>query len=1176
MTIPTHVRGRFVRSVRLDASQADSLEGYLPTARALDVVRRVVRGMSERGGTRAFSITGPYGSGKSSLAVFLDALCGPQKGQAYREALDLLAEHDAETAESLPIARQQLGVPSTGMARAVITAPQREPVTTTVLRALGNATKTFRSTRDLRERVEAALERAIDDKLASPSFHEIRELVEGIVNSRPLLLVIDEFGKNLEAYSESGADGDLYLLQELAEWSSSSNGLPLVVVTIQHLAFEAYAASDSTSKRREWAKVQGRFEDIPFVDSAAATRNLIASALDHGDDAGFRAVRESLAEAAADQATASGLPEIATAELIAATWPLHPTTLIALPELCSRYGQNERTLFSFLASAEPQSVSSWLSTRESDTLDWVRLDRVYDYFIESAGNFLVVSDEGARWTEIATAIRDAHGLSDAQRRVLKAVGILNLVATAGSLRASKPLLAFACADGQDGTEDEHAVEERLGELEVLGLVTFRDYAQEYRIWRGSDFDINSALRAARRSAEQSSPAKLLTDVRPMRPVVAARHSTQTGTVRAFSRIYADSSQSHVTQPKPNSVCDGVLVYRLDSTEITVNEDSGAPVVVVDAPHLRDVRSSAVEVAALLDVTRDPSLPADDQAARRELAERTAYARLHLDRAVTQAFGTSATWTWINPTGQDEPVTGESEATSFLSDVLDEAYSAGPERVAYEAINRAELTSAGARARRIVQEAIVTLPNHGKVKLGLEGSGAEVAMYQAVIEDSGIHTGANLAPPDDGTGWRNVWDAVVAELAGEDNAVSAKHLLDVMMRAPYGLREGTASLVLTALLVVESRNLAVYEHGTFTPRITAPVAERLVRNPGNFAIKHLGTVRRGRRWAAIKQLHDAFDELSVGNRPEQITLIATVQRLADIYREGHSAYASKTRTFFGPEAPGAEESATAADVRDALLDAREPDTLLFQALPAALGLPPIKQGPGGLAKEKVPFFAAAVAEAMKLVATANDQLALEIFDRVSLTAVPRDVAGKPLDRQQRMHALEADAAVLAAVDTVSQEVRSFVQACLMNPSSPVELGTQIATTVTGVAPHDWVDRVIPRNLAQLEETAQSFRRVSDLNRARTSHRDGDRTFDAFAVTLTAADGRTVDTTVTLTSEQREKVFSVIGEALDAIDDLGPSAVDSLLAGLTAHRLDPGIRERTVDGEPHDRDNGVHLG
>ncbi len=306
--------------------------------------------------------------------------------------------------------------------------------------------------------------RALDDKLATPSYHEIRDIVDRITAKRPLLLVIDEFGKNLEAYGESGADGDMYLCKNSRSghpphggsipwsWSPSNTSLS------RHTLLRASAA-----KRREWAKVQGRFEDIPYVDSAAATRSLISIALDHGSDLLFEQARREAAAAAVHGAEEAGLAEVASTDLVAACWPLHPSTLLVLPELCARFGQNERTLFSFLASPEPLSVSTWLSAFQAGQLEWVRLDRVYDYFVESAGNYLAISTSTSRWNEISIAIRDAHGLTDAQRRVLKTVGLLNLVASAGMLRASEAVVAFAASDGGEGTEDSQAVAARLSE-----------------------------------------------------------------------------------------------------------------------------------------------------------------------------------------------------------------------------------------------------------------------------------------------------------------------------------------------------------------------------------------------------------------------------------------------------------------------------------------------------------------------------------------------------------------------------------------------------------------------------------------------------------------------------------------------------------------------------------------
>jgi hypothetical protein len=497
------------------------------------------------------------------------------------------------------------------------------------------------------------------------------------------------------------------------------------------------------------------------------------------------------------------------------------------------------------------------------------------------------------------------------------------------LRASRDLVAYACVDGQEGTADAAQVTSRLTELEALGLLTHRDFAQEYRIWRGSDFDLNTALQVARRTVKDRSTAALLTDVRPMPPLVAGRHSTRTGTVRAFERSYADATIHSLAPPPPASVCDGLLVYRLEDTQLLLSDDATAPVVVVDAADLSAVAASAIELAALLEVAEDPSLPWNDLAARRELAERTAHARMSLDRDVTAAFAADATWTWINAPDGERVLTG-GIATSRLSQVLDEAYAQGPARVAYESINRAELTSAGAKARRTVQNAVVDPSKHAQAQLGLEGDGAEVAVYRAVLLDSGVHDpvlGVLRAPTGD-NGWARVWQATLDEIQQSDAAVSTDHLLDVMMSVPYGLREGTASLLLTALLVVEAPNLAVYEHGTFTPRITGPLVERLVRNPKNFAVKHLGTARKGRRWKVLTDLNRHLDDVHVGERPESITVLSTVRRLAVAYRAGHSTWSAKTRRFTGPDDVPSATIDDAVAVRKALTEAREPDVLLF--------------------------------------------------------------------------------------------------------------------------------------------------------------------------------------------------------------------------------------------------------
>lgn len=64
---------RFLRSVNLarDSVSGKGLDGYIVTASARQALARIGSGLSGLRTDRAFTLTGPYGSGKSSFALFL-------------------------------------------------------------------------------------------------------------------------------------------------------------------------------------------------------------------------------------------------------------------------------------------------------------------------------------------------------------------------------------------------------------------------------------------------------------------------------------------------------------------------------------------------------------------------------------------------------------------------------------------------------------------------------------------------------------------------------------------------------------------------------------------------------------------------------------------------------------------------------------------------------------------------------------------------------------------------------------------------------------------------------------------------------------------------------------------------------------------------------------------------
>lgn len=1140
-------RPRFARSINVERDIGTSaIDTYLPTARAIDAVHRLALALDQQGIERALSVTGPYGSGKSSLALLIDALLGPVGDPTRTAADDLLTSAAPDTARVLAAARRRHGADRSGFIRCLATA-QREPIVATVLRALLSGAQRFApstrqrsSHRGVVDRLTIMIRSLSGPQPVRPDSRSVCDAVAELGALAPVLLVIDEFGKNLEAFADSRSDADLFLLQELAERTRGNDALPLSIVTMQHMAFDEYTEGASVGQRREWAKIQGRFEDVPFVDSPAQTRALIAAAFEPCADAKLEAAIARWAEEASGSLRRYGLGEIAERDVVASSWPLHPLALCVLPDLCERFGQNERTLFSFLASREPHSAGAFLAETKwspQAPLPALRLHRVYDYFVGSAASLVGVSASATRWIEVDTRIRDASSLTAAQRRVVKTVGLLNLVAGGGTLRASRALVAWAAADGDVGTEDHPSVEARLRELEALGLVTWRDFADEYRVWQGSDFDIRSAVDLARRRLKGEPPTRVLEMIQPLGPLVAARHSHESGTLRAFSRRWVDSATAPVTPPGPEDRTDGLVLYVLDALPSAGIErfDGPKPVVTVTASDTGSLIEAAMEAAAVQAVLDSGEGLADDPVARRELTERAAEARSTLQGAFEATFGASVTKTsWrlldTDSGGLAIPVRGGSPALSW---VCDRAYPAAP-TVRNDMLNRHELTSQGAKARRMLIEAM--LGRSAESGLGIGGYGPERAMYESVLLAPRIHVphaGAHrFARPNASSTYRPVWDELVRQLDGAKvSRVRVSAVLAALAAPPYGVRPAFASVLLTAALIAHSADVALYEHGTYKPALTPEIFERLVRNPAHFELKHFATGARPRR----ELIDAAAAGISGGaERSTAPSLLGVVSRLVQM-ANSLPLYVRKTRHL--------AEGAIA--VRQAILTATEPDQLLFTDIPEALGfkpVPPTGRYPTATTAE----IAERLDSVMSHLSAAYPGLLLQIRRAVSeATAAPASHLRSNLAERARM----LDGKVL------DPRLRAFTSAVSAETGDEESWTEYVAMTVAGAPSQGWSDEDRNRFFVQVKEMGGILRRVEALNHEQLA---GDRVgFEAVRVTVTSQRGDESARVVWIDQAMREALKPVVGEAVQraqAVAGTNALARDLLMAFLAEDDTD----------------------
>ena len=1073
------VRARFARSANLerDVERHEPLDGYIVTSRALDVVERIAETAATGPAGGAWSVTGPYGSGKSSLALLIDAAFGGDS--AVRQvALRLIDESSREVGAQIRSSHRRHGTESCGFHRGLVTAG-REPLNRTVLWALYSAV--LRSYGKIPSRLafraSAALKAALadaesdDPRRTGPSPSALVDVARCLAEDAPLILMIDEFGKNLEAIRDGG-DADPYLLQQLAE-AGQGAGAPIFVLTLQHLSFEDHLAGTSSVQRREWAKVQGRFEDIAFVESAGQTRALIGTVFSV-DDNSLRARIKRWANSEAKAMRELGIADLADPLTVASCYPLHPLAALVLPELCNRHGQHERTLFSFLTSQHRASASSFLNQTDvpaQGPLPTIGLDAVYDYFVDGSALQIESAGVSGRWTEIATRLRDAHGLTPPQRRLAKAVALLNLVSTTGTVRASAAILARA----------GKSTDKTLAELERAGVVTYRDFADEYRIWQGTDVDINLLLDSARRRVGQRPLSEILSEIDHPQPVVAAKHSAKHDVLRVFRRRYANSSEQ-IEPLDAFSRFDGEVLLLVDSKgdvpSITRPWAGAKPIVAAIPGDVSALDTAAREVAAVHVALDDPSVT-DDWVARRELSERMAQTRTALDRALTDAFSSdSCRWVLL---GSEERELRGGRGSAALSDAADDAYRYTP-RVRNEMLNRAELTSQGAKARSLLLRAMI---EHGtEPGLSMQGYGPEVAMYRAFLQRTGLHgpdkrneAVAFQKPADESLqpAWRTLQEEFKRSTS---RRINLSDVYAALLSPPFGMKEGAIPVLVTAALIASSDEVAIYEHGTFMPLLTTELSERMVRNPGHFDIKHFANTTGARRQviealASRLNLQPSFRKHRVANVLTVVGhLVTRISRLDN--------YTLHTQNL----------TVETVRARGVLMTAVEPDELLFSSLPEALGFPPI------LAKareyELAEAYAAGVGEVLDELGDCFEQLLDQQFERLLETSA----------ETSRLTVMGQAASLVGEV--LDPDVRAFILA-LANDA--VEANKDwvkaVATVVVKKAPAEWTDEDLLRFWNELHEKFASFHRLLALHYERRAL--SSEPFDAFRWTVTRSDG-----------------------------------------------------------------------
>jgi DNA replication protein DnaC/ribosomal protein S15P/S13E len=848
---------------------------YIPTPNGKRVVGQLVDDFKK--GIRSFNLIGSYGTGKSSFLLALE--------QSLTKKKPYFEPHF--------ITNPKVGIIKiVGSFQSIIDAFASELNVT-----------------NKKNRVEHILSELYN------RYHDLGK------KSALLFVVIDEFGKFLEYAAQNNPEQELYFVQQLAEFVNNTDHNFALITTI-HQSFESYGFGLKETQRHEWSKIKGRFKEIVFNEPV---EQLLFLAAEHvatrlTEKQSKKALQDSYAIFV--KSKAFSITGNYSKEINEKIYPLDITAAYVLTLALQRYGQNERSLFSFLEATDFTSLDKFRRA----TSPFYSLPQVYDYLNFNLYSFITshynpdISALNVIKRAIEEVERNFDDDIDSYLKLVKAIGLLNIFSAAGSTldKAFWTVYAQSCMGIQNAS---HLIDE----LERKNIIFFRKHSKRLILFEGTDLNIHEALiEVANRVGEITDISTLLSRYVDLDPILAKKHAVLKGTPRFFQYVVSEEP----IDVAPEGEVDGFinLIFNERLTAQSVQEGSAHQQEAIlycyysNSEEIKELLRSLEKTTKVLEEHRD------DKIARRELENiQSSQKKVLTSFIVDSLFGsdTNVTWFWR---GNRIEFTKKTELVAFLSQICDEVYASAPVFIS-ELVNKHRVSGQIHNARKLYFRALAT--NWSLPDLGFDPGRfpAEKTLYLSLLKENNLATYVDEVSKGfrikKGSSFSELWkysNDFLKKAVKERKTVT--EFVKGLQKRPFKLKQGLIDIWVPTFLFLRREDFALYSEGAFVPTMTGDTLDIISKSPQDFSVKafEIEGVRLD-----IFNTYRIFLNLETKEALNTQSFIETVKPFMVFYK-GLKEYSKHTNRI----------STEAKSFREAINKATDPEQVFFEALPNALG------------------------------------------------------------------------------------------------------------------------------------------------------------------------------------------------------------------------------------------------
>jgi len=739
-----------------------------------------------------------------------------------------------------------------------------------------------------------------------------------------LFILVDEFGKVLEHAAKTNPEEELYFLQKFAEFVNVPTRNIILLCTL-HQNFTTYARKLDTAQRDEWNKVKGRFAEVIFTEPI---EQILLLASQHVKGYKREIVNaknfEKLFQIAKHSKLVATSLSLQTSELL---YPLDPISATCLTMAIQRYGQNERTLFSFLTSKGKGSIQEF---KPSENCTY-NLANVYDYAIYHFYSYLSeANSDSMKWRAIRDSIERAESgvLQNSQIKhallIIKSIGLLNLFSSSNVSFTKEMLLVYA-----KHALDIKNAETILQRLEECKIIRFAAYKSQYILFEGTDINIEDAmLNAATNIPIPQATVNELNEFMTLKVTHAVSEYYRTGTPRFFEFLPTNEPLTRT----PSDDLDGFiqLVFPLGDNilqeTIVQSKNNDEAILYGYFTNVDTITHHLYQIKKLQYVIE--TIAFEDRVAKKELLNILDYEKYLLNNAINESvYSGNDNVVWIYK-GEILHIDSLKKFKQIISQICRDCYSSTP-IVRNELFNKHKLSSAISLARANLLNALIEHSTEADLGFKEEVFPPEKTIYYTLLKQTGIHRQDENgiytldAPTNDNiiSLWR-VCESFIQSTLEKPRKLS--ELVKILKNKPFKLKQGFIDFWIPIFMYVKQQDFSLYnKNGIYVMNITKEVFELFQKHIGDFSIKALNVT--GVKLEFFKK-YTSFLRQGENVKFNSKSFIQTFKPYLQFYKS-LDTYAKTTYKFDNP---------STAKFRDALANSKDPEKTFFDELPKALG------------------------------------------------------------------------------------------------------------------------------------------------------------------------------------------------------------------------------------------------